>query len=517
MMLPFVLASALVAPSIVNAASSIGLPPSLPKYSKPLNKDFLGLSIEMDRWTSWAGDAVGKPNPFVNQVLSNLASLTGTAVPLRVGANSEDRGLLELNQQVANVTFPAPTPLVPYPEAEHIGIGRDFYALSQNLPDGTPFTWGINLRVNNRTETVGQAAQLYDTFYGSKKQNLSKVSLNTIEIGNEIDYYNNPQLRRSYPGYDIFAYTKQWADFGGQVADLFSKESHAPKFQIGAYVDYPNYVWTVPATLGTGVLDTKAGKNMDKFCAHNYQGVFLNNATADPKSGALMARANTRGSIARHAQAASQSNDAGLEYVLGESNSYANHGVPGISDSAEAAIWLLDFGLNAAANGIARMFMHEGVGFAYNLIQPVAIQGSNPTTRPKIQAPYYGAVMVNEAIGTGKNTQVVELPTNSSKVAAHGIWEGDRLMRVAVVNNQLYLPGMNRTTETIDIQGYAGDRKVSIKRFTPPSANATQGLTWGGVSYEAADGKPTGQVVEQWLNGTSFTMQATEAVLLCFK
>jgi hypothetical protein len=41
-----------------------------------------------------------------------------------------------------------------------------------------------------------------------------------------------------------------------------------------------------------------------------------------------------------------------------------SHGVPGISDSAEAAIWLLDFGLNAAANGIARMFMHEGVGFA---------------------------------------------------------------------------------------------------------------------------------------------------------
>jgi hypothetical protein len=95
------------------------------------------LSIEMDRWQSWAGDAVGKPNPFVNQVLGNLASLTGNAVPLRVGANSEDRGILELNQQVANVTFPAATPLVPYPEAEHIGIGRDFYALSQNLPDGT--------------------------------------------------------------------------------------------------------------------------------------------------------------------------------------------------------------------------------------------------------------------------------------------------------------------------------------------------------------------------------------------
>lgn len=85
MLLSFVAASALVAPSVVNAASSIGLPSSLPKWSKPLNKDLLGLSIEMDRWTSWAGEAIGKPNPFVNQALGNLASLTGTAVPLRVG------------------------------------------------------------------------------------------------------------------------------------------------------------------------------------------------------------------------------------------------------------------------------------------------------------------------------------------------------------------------------------------------------------------------------------------------
>ena len=85
MLLPFLAASALVAPSVANAASSIGLPTSLPQYSKPLNKDFLGLSIEMDRWQAWAGDSVGQPNTFVNQALGNLASLTGNAVPLRVG------------------------------------------------------------------------------------------------------------------------------------------------------------------------------------------------------------------------------------------------------------------------------------------------------------------------------------------------------------------------------------------------------------------------------------------------
>jgi hypothetical protein len=90
-------------------------------------------------------------------------------------------------------------------------------------------------------------------------------------LTHQIDYYNNPRLRRSYPGYDIFAYAKQWADFGGKVVDLFAKEKNPPKLQIGAYVDYPNYLWTVPATLGTGVLDTKAGKNLGNFAFHNYQ------------------------------------------------------------------------------------------------------------------------------------------------------------------------------------------------------------------------------------------------------
>lgn len=84
--------------------------------------------------------------------------------------------------------------------------------------------------------------------------------------------------------------------------------------------------------------------------------------------------------------------------------------------------------------------------------------------------------MVNEAIGTGKDTRIAELPTNTSNYAAYGIWEGERLARVAVINNQLYLPGLNRTVETVNIQGYAGGKKASIKRFTPPAANATEGL-----------------------------------------
>ncbi len=58
--------------------------------------------------------------------------------PQKPTADSEDRGYLAPGVQVENATFPAATAAIPYPEATVIGIGKDFYALSANFPDGTP-------------------------------------------------------------------------------------------------------------------------------------------------------------------------------------------------------------------------------------------------------------------------------------------------------------------------------------------------------------------------------------------
>jgi hypothetical protein len=61
-----------------------------------------------------------------------------TAAGFDFTANSEDRGYIQPGVQVANSSFPEPTNATPYPEASIIGIGKDFYAISTNLPDGTP-------------------------------------------------------------------------------------------------------------------------------------------------------------------------------------------------------------------------------------------------------------------------------------------------------------------------------------------------------------------------------------------
>lgn len=41
--------------------------------------------------------------------------------------------------------------------------------------------------------------------------------------------------------------------------------------------------------------------------------------------------------------------------------------------------------------------------------------------------------------------------------------------------------------------------------------------SWGGQSFETADGKPSGQVTFESLSGPFLNVTATEGVLVCFK
>lgn len=67
---------------------TIQLPTHVPAWAEPLSPHLASLSIEMDRWTDWAGAEVGHPNKYVNQLLRNLGERTGSMPFLRVGGES---------------------------------------------------------------------------------------------------------------------------------------------------------------------------------------------------------------------------------------------------------------------------------------------------------------------------------------------------------------------------------------------------------------------------------------------
>ncbi|KAI1792600.1 hypothetical protein LXA43DRAFT_1005877 [Ganoderma leucocontextum] len=103
--------------------------------------------------------------------------------------------------------------------------------------------------------------------------------------------------------------------------------------------------------------------------------------------------------------------ERGLPYILGETNSIACHGVPGASNTAGMALWVIAYTLQASTLGIKQLFFHEGIGFKYNFVslrprscvslyeqfQPVrlnrpTIDGSpiDPPQPPHVQPAYYG-------------------------------------------------------------------------------------------------------------------------------
>lgn len=67
---------------------TLHLPARVPEWAEPLSPHLASLSIEMDRWTDWAGAEIGQPNEYVNQLLRNLGERTGSMPFLRVGRES---------------------------------------------------------------------------------------------------------------------------------------------------------------------------------------------------------------------------------------------------------------------------------------------------------------------------------------------------------------------------------------------------------------------------------------------
>lgn len=318
------------------------LPTSEPKYAQPLDPQLGAFSIEMDNWRDWAGETVGAPNSFVNSALSQISKRTGHPVFLRVGgkyflpysvlqltpANSEDRATLDLNVEVMNATFPAPTPEVPAPEAETIQIGRDFYALSGNLPEGTNFHWGVNLKVLNDDETVSQLTHLRDSF---ARPELANVHLKAVELGNEADFYagmagRNPVPKAGWEGWNPANYTQTWVrvakaalgvfDFGKDKDLTLSPGSFANVLYISGLG------WPATSIFQQGLLDDPEVKDAThQFTMHAYSGAF---STEIPVHvGTLMSKYNVRANLTLKAPDIHATQAEGLTYVLSEGNSYA--------------------------------------------------------------------------------------------------------------------------------------------------------------------------------------------------
>ncbi|PIL22452.1 hypothetical protein GSI_15140 [Ganoderma sinense ZZ0214-1] len=163
-----------------------------------------------------------------------------------------------------------------------------------------------------------------------------------------------------------------------------------------------------------------------------------------------------RGNLTIYEADIAETHRRGLTYILGEMNSIACHGAPGVSNTAGAALWTIEFTLQAATLGIKELFFHEGIGYKYNFMQPISLNRSivdgsplDPPAPPHIQPPFYGGLVVNTFVG--------------------------------------------HTGGAFEVQG----RRAILKRLVIEHADDTEGLTWAGQSYENSNVSPEGKLATE--------------------
>ncbi|KAJ7746112.1 glycoside hydrolase family 79 protein [Mycena maculata] len=486
--------------------------------------NLLSLSIEQDRWLDWSGNAT--QNTFFFNCLDNIVEITGLPPQIRIGADSEDHTNFNPNVEGVQDQFPPPTTTVPYPEASSIVAGPGFYQAAKNLPPGTGVTWGVNFGGANLTAVFLETQTIVTTF-ASSAFTQAGITLDNLELGNEADLYSGNGLRAST--YTVQQYTPQWITYATNLTNTAKLSSSNTRIWGGAFAgsSHTTTGFSPQGIFANGILDSVPGAFIETISQHHYSGSFC--AGSESLLQDLMTKATIRSNLSSFTPDIEAVHAQGLNYVFGETNSYSCHGAPGVSNTAGAALWTLDYALYASQIGATQVYFHEGIGYKYNLIQPLTLtrsilDGSTLTQpqAPHIQPQYYAAIIIAEAIGDSGDTQVAELSISDTRLSGYAFYESGSLQRAIFINSLAYLTTTTTARPSTHVNlSFSGSGNAptsfSVKRLIINHADDVSNLTWGGQTYETSDARVSGSLTTE--SGTvagGIDIPATQAVMLSF-
>ncbi|PCH41758.1 glycoside hydrolase family 79 protein [Wolfiporia cocos MD-104 SS10] len=500
---------------------NVSVPVLAPTSTQPMYSTLLSFSIEQDRWPDWSG--IDERNNFTYNALMRYASLTGQPPKLRVGADSEDHTTWSPTVTVNEDIFPPASSITPYPEATNITVGDVYYTLVKWLPAGTRMVWGVNLGYNNVTNAVNMAKAIFRAFSQPSVID-SGVILERIEVGNEADLYSSNGARPAN-NWTVEDYVADWESIAGPVVEAVGIDSeYGPVTLQGAA--FASQKFTPREIFSLGILNSTAGKTISTISQHQYSAAFCNGGAFGLIS--FMNKASVRGNLTIFEADIAATYEHGLTYILGETNSIACHGAPGVSNTAGAALWAIDYTLFASTIGIRELYFHEGIGYKYNFLQPVTLYNStidgsplDPPAPPHIQPPYYGGLVIDTFVGSSGSAQIVELDVADNNTSGYAAFEDGQLARAVFVNLHAWVTNSTGTRPVVHINlDFANGTatQATARRLVIQHADDTANLTWAGQSYEqTADVSPTGQVVVENVNlQEGIDLRATEAILLTF-
>lgn len=100
--------------------------------------------------------------------------------------------------------------------------------------------------------------------------------------------------------------------------------------------------------------------------------------------------------------------------------------------------------------------------------------------------------MVASALGYSNNARIVNIPLDTETESAYAIYNGDRLSKLAIVNMQAFNQTSTGARPSKEYNFRVPDRSrtsAKVERLIAPGSDATDGVTFGGVSYDHDLGK----------------------------
>jgi Glycosyl hydrolase family 79 C-terminal beta domain len=422
---------------------------------------FMGFSHE------WDGPVVlmGKPggtNPIYRQLIKNLLAYGGGPIVIRIGGNTTDG----TGEPVAGAVGP----------------------MSQLAEDiGAKFTLGVNLGSDNVQLALDQARNYVD--------NMPKGSLNAIEVGNEPDLYYENGLRSS--SYNFNDYLADFAKWQGEISTVLPQG-----------VGFMGPSWSLQRSLpNLGAFLAQEHPNMSIVSQHYYAGTGTGNAP----DYLLQDSAATKGATTM-ASSVILAHNAGLPFRIGEMNSIAGGGEPGVSNTFASALWSLDTLFEFANTGADGVNIH-GTSSSYALFTfDFAISGGKTTFRLlSVRPEYYGVLLFQQATANGARLLPVALTTGANlKVWATKDTEGT--VRIVLINKDQKAQGV----VNISLPGFSSG---VVSRLAAANYRATNGVTIGGQTFDGStDGNlqnaAQSETIEPMAGVYSVAVSPTSAVLL---
>ncbi|TDL29534.1 glycoside hydrolase family 79 protein [Rickenella mellea] len=455
--------------AFASANTSVFIPATQP-ISNVVFSNFMGVSIELSSINTYIGEDTSTiPKPMVNY-LSTIQSQVQRPLRIRVGGNSMDSSVFVPTQSQMIIFTGVNETDNDRPSTFGPVLFDTLRTLGSNI-GGAQHLIGLSLR-NASDPNIPVLASYAENGLGDQ--------LDAFLLGNEPDLYTAHDERPLLANYTV-------GDYMGEFRDVIVELSNSSYGNLlsDVLLGGPNICcnWDLDVLLGLGYIDS-FNQSLKYISLQHYPQNNCND-THDYdidyySQHILVVRLASWNLPGIHLAQAS-----GKQVVMDEFNSASCGGIPGISDTFVASLWIIDYSLQMASIGYSAIYLHTRErGVTYNLFDPPAEgNGSDWTTLPA----YYAWMSVAESLSSRNGSIVYDLDINNSStlnstVAGYSLHDG----KTGSVSRLVFFnyaeggsgPAFFYFSELAGLQ--AASRKVLVRYLTAPTTAEKWDISWRG-------------------------------------